>query len=93
MAFCPGQPTENTTWTRGSQPGDMTWAFAVEPSGSGCVVTQTHTMNVVSAFYRSILDGVEEGKRVDALRHREADLQHSMDSTLAKLKAVAEKDN
>jgi hypothetical protein len=93
MAFCPGQPTGDTNWMGGSKPGDMTWTFSVEPAGTGCVLTQNHTMNVVSAFYRSILDGVPEGKRIDALAHRRQDLRQSMESTLASVKAAAEKDN
>ncbi|MFD5074446.1 SRPBCC family protein [Streptomyces sp. NPDC058371] len=93
MAFCPGQPDENTQWVTGSQPGDMTWSFRVEENGSGCVLTQTHTMKLVGPFYRLLLEGVEESERSENVQNRKEHLQHSMESTLAKLKSVAEQGN
>lgn len=90
LAFCPGDPLPDTNWIRGSQPGDMTWSFHLAENGDGCVLTQKHTMRLVGPFYRMILEGVEAGKRAENVRHRKEHLQHSMESTLAKLKVAAE---
>lgn len=93
LAFCPGQPDEDTAWVRGSKPGDMTWTFAVKESGSGSVLTQVHTMRLVGPFYRLILEEVEEDKRLEHVQNRKKHLRHSMEATLAKIKAVSELGN
>jgi polyketide cyclase/dehydrase/lipid transport protein len=93
LAFCAGKPSEDTTWVGGSQPGDQTWTFEIREDGAGCVLTQVHTMKLVSPFYRMLLEEVAEDERADSVRTRREHLQHSMESTLAKIKAASEQSN
>ncbi|MGI5350702.1 SRPBCC family protein [Streptomyces sp. CA-250714] len=91
LKFCAGEPTADSSWLGGSQPGDMTWTFQIEDDGSdGCVLTQRHVMRLVGPFYRALLEEVDEDKRADHVQNRKEHLQHSMESTLARVKAVAE---
>jgi hypothetical protein len=50
-------------------------------------------MKLVGPFYRLLLEGVEESERSENVQNRKEHLQHSMESTLAKLKSVAEQGN
>lgn len=90
LAFCAGRPDEDTTWVGGSQPGDQTWTFTIQENGSGCVLTQSHTMKLVGPFYRMLLEEVDESERLDHVRNRKKHLQHSMESTLAEIRTASE---
>ncbi|WP_369201056.1 SRPBCC family protein [Streptomyces sp. PU-14G] len=92
LRFCAGEPGPDSRWLGGSQPGDMTWSFAVEqdPGTGGCRLTQRHVMRLVGPFYRALLQEVDETGRADHVRNRRQHLQHSMEATLARVKDVAE---
>lgn len=91
LAFCPGEPGPATDWIGGSQPGDMTWSFEIEERGSGCVLTQRHAMNVVSPFYRGMLESMTEDERPASMAARKEHLRHAMEQTLDRIRAAAEK--
>jgi hypothetical protein len=93
LSFCAGEPDESSSWLGGSQPGDMTWAFHVEENGDGCVLTQVHTMRMVGPFYRAMLEEVDESKRLAHVQTRKEHLHDSMKTTLANIKAAAERQN
>jgi uncharacterized protein YndB with AHSA1/START domain len=90
LAFCGGRPGPDTQWVGGSQPGDQTWAFTLRETGSGCELTQSHTMKLVGPFYRMLLEESAENERLDSVRLRRDHLQHSMESTLAEIKKACE---
>lgn len=90
LRFRTGGQDETGEWVDGSELGDMTWGFEVVERGSGCVLTQRHTMRTISPFYRAMLEQTPEADRPAQLRAREQRLGEAMRITLDRIKAAAE---
>lgn len=90
LRFRAGGASDGGDWVDGSRLGDMTWAFELADDGDGCVLTQRHTMKVISPFYRAMLEQAPESERAGQLRSREEHLRSAMRSTLDRIKAKVE---
>lgn len=87
------EPSHGRPWVSRDEPGEVSWLFTVEHDERGCVLTQRHVMRSFSSLFKALLSKSEPSDRPALLRGRKDDIKQGMETTLARIKEIAEQES